>query len=918
MEHQNHQPEAAAELRRQAEAIAQEKTAPVPEDLASLSAESTRQRFHELQVHQIELELQNEELRRTQVELAAAQARYFDLYDLAPVGYVTLSEQGLILEANLTAETLLGVARSRLVKQPISRFLLPEDEGLYYWHRQQLLETGAPRGWEMGMRSLNDAPFWAQVQITAAQDADGGPVCRVAFSDITEHKTVQETLTKYHLHANHTRDIILFIRIFDGRILEANAAAVRVYGYQRQELLSLSIQDLQAAADDGKIAAQMAQASAAGLLFETIHRCKNGTHFPVEVNSTGTKLGPERILVSVIRDITERKQAERFRTVADFAYDWEYWLTPDGTLPYVSSSCEHLTGYRAEEFQQDPELLLRIVHPDDRDRVAGHDVLVPEGECHQLDFRILTRGGEERWIAHASQPVQDDDGKCLGQRVSNRDITDRKRAEEALENIAARLTLAVRAGGVGIWDWDVLHDHLIWDNQMFQLYGITADQFSSAYAAWQAGLHPEDAQRGDEEIQRALRGEKEFDTEFRVRWPDGTIHYIRALALVQRNAVGQPTQMIGTNWDITNGKQAEEQLREVNRQLEAATTRAQELSVQAQAANAAKSRFLATMSHEIRTPLNAVLGFAQLLQRDPKLSLDHQPWVATINRSGEHLLALLNEILELSKIEAGQQTLIPSAFDLPALLRELETLFQPQADTKQLTLRLDGLDDVERYVVADKRRLLQILMNLLGNAVKFTATGGVWVRVSTEPQGTEGLRLVVLVGDSGPSIGAEEIGQLFAAFEQATAGRHSGSGTGLGLAISRQLARLMGGDLTVTSAVGQGSVFRLEVLVQPTTESLVATELKGSPVQSGLSDVSTQAAHAAEPARTTVERPPARTRELLDSLPAELRKQLHEAAQCGRQGQLRQTLQQVADPELRRQLQILVAKFDYEPFLLLP
>ena len=178
------------------------------------------------------------------------------------------------------------------------------------------------------------------------------------------------------------------------------------------------------------------------------------------------------------------------------------------------------------------------------------------------------------------------------------------------------------------------------------------------------------------------------------------------------------------------------------------------------------------------------------------------------------------------------------------------------------------------------------------------------MRASTEPQGTEGLHLVVLVGDSGPSIGAEEIGRLFAAFEQATAGRHSGSGTGLGLAISRQLARLMGGDLTVTSTVGQGNVFRLEVFVQPTTESPT--------------DVYAPPAPAAEPDRTSVERPPARTRELLDSLPAELRKQLHEAALCGRQGQLRQTLQQVADPELRRQLQALIERFEYEPFLLLP
>ncbi|MCY2991202.1 MAG: PAS domain S-box protein [Planctomycetota bacterium] len=374
---------------------------------------------------------------------------------------------------------------------------------------------------------------------------------------------------------------------------------------------------------------------------------------------------------------------------------------------------------------------------------------------------------------------------------------------------------------------------------------------------------------------------------------------------------GQPA-ILSICRDIRERKQAEQEQREANCQLEAAVTRAQELAVQAQAANAAKSRFLAAMSHEIRTPLNAVLGFSQLLQRDTRLTLDQLQRVAIVNRSGEHLLALLNDILDFSKIEAGQQTLLASAFDLSALLRDLETMFRLQADAKQLTLHLEGLDDVERYLRADPRKLRQILINLLSNAVKFTATGGIWLRASTSPQGTAAVRLIVLIGDSGPGLEAEAIGRLFAAFEQGEAGIGSCSGTGLGLAISRQLARLMGGDLTVTSAPGQGSLFRLEVLAQLATESLVASRSEGSAVGLGLGDGDTPAAPAD---RTSAARPPALTREILDRLPAELRSQLREAALCGRQGQLRQTLQQVADPELRQQLLDLVAKFDYQPFL---
>ena len=160
------------------------------------SPEVARRALHELRVHQIELEMQNEELRRTQEELEVSRARYFDLYDLAPVGYFTLSEQGLILEANLTAAKLLGVARGALVKQPLSRFILPEDQDIHYLHRKALLETGAPQAWELRLLRKDAAPFWARVEATTAQGADGAAVWRAVVSDITERKLEEEEKAK--------------------------------------------------------------------------------------------------------------------------------------------------------------------------------------------------------------------------------------------------------------------------------------------------------------------------------------------------------------------------------------------------------------------------------------------------------------------------------------------------------------------------------------------------------------------------------------------------------------------------------------------------------------------------------------------------------------------------------------------------
>ena len=186
--------DAGQALRKRAEALAGERAGEMLEDLEAPPLDVALRALHELRVHQIELEMQNEELRRTQQELEASRERYFDLYDLAPVGYFTLSEQGLILEANLTAAKLFGVARSVLVKQPLSRFILPEDQDNHYRHRKALLETGTPQSWALRVLKKDAVPFWVRVDATTAQGADGASVWRAVVSDITESKRAERTL----------------------------------------------------------------------------------------------------------------------------------------------------------------------------------------------------------------------------------------------------------------------------------------------------------------------------------------------------------------------------------------------------------------------------------------------------------------------------------------------------------------------------------------------------------------------------------------------------------------------------------------------------------------------------------------------------------------------------------------------------
>ncbi len=325
----------------------------------------------------------------------------------------------------------------------------------------------------------------------------------------------------------------------------------------------------------------------------------------------------------------------------------------------------------------------------------------------------------------------------------------------------------------------------------------------------------------DKQVERVFTETVSIRTETEFPTKEGPRIFENVLQPAYDNT-GTVVALVATRQDITDIRETEEALRKSNAELKERTTQlaaaldtAQHLRDQAEKANRAKDTFLANMSHELRTPLNAILGYSQLMARDVHITPTQQKYLETIARSGEHLLGLINDVLTMSKVEAGRTTLQEDAFDLHRQLRGLQEMFQLRADDKGLTLLVDIGPDVPRYVYADGGKLRQVLMNLLSNAVKFTEEGGVALRVGCQLQNVEtaDIMLIIEVEDTGAGIALEEMGTLFDPFTQTASGQQSQEGTGLGLPISQQFVNLMGGELGVSSNVGQGTIFRVQIPV---------------------------------------------------------------------------------------------------------
>lgn len=442
-----------------------------------------------------------------------------------------------------------------------------------------------------------------------------------------------------------------------------------------------------------------------------------------------------------------------------------------------------------------------------------------------LDITCQQNGATHTYDVQVA-PLTDRRGKLTGRMLVLHDMTERKKAEDALRRSEANLARAQEIAGLGSFHYYPLTDQVIWSREFCRIAGLGNTERQMTIAEVRQFIHPDDFDQIRQAFYAVLNGTGSAALDVRLIRPDGTVRYLYDQFEALYDPQGRPTEVFGTVQDITTRKLAEQEL--------------QRARSAAEAANQAKSIFLAHMSHELRTPLNAILGFSQLLNRTPALAHDQRTYLDCIQRSGEHLLMLINDVLDMSRIEAGRTTLHTTSFHLYHLLDELEDLFQLRAAEKHLVMRVGYTPEVPPYISTDQVKLRQMLINLLSNAVKFTKEGQVTLQVTTtnderptienrsrsaqEGQSTAAgqIWLRFEVADTGPGIPLADQERIFDPFAQATSGVQSPEGTGLGLTISRAFARLLKGDLTLQSEPGHGAIFALcipvGIMEKPVTE----------------------------------------------------------------------------------------------------